>query len=119
MGWGLGVEGSGGTARAGIVVTNAHAAAGQDNPPVQLGGTGDRHDAKAIAFDPTNDIAVLRVDGLGGRPLPASPPRRAPPPAAAPPVPGNRAFSIGGGTGACARGRPLRGAPIPRRGCRP
>src|SRR3954464_3380192 len=66
---GLGVEGSGWIARDGVVVTNAHVVAGQDNTTVQLGGRGDRHDATAIAFDPTNDIAVLRVDGLGGRPL--------------------------------------------------
>ena len=74
---GLGVEGSGWIAGDGIVVTNAHVVAGQDNTTVQLGGTGDRHDAKAIAFDPTNDIAVLRVDGLGGRPLELSPRVRA------------------------------------------
>src|SRR3954453_19172697 len=66
---GLGVEGSGWIARPGIVVTNGDSVAGQDNTTVQLGGKGDRHDATAIAFDPTNDIAVLRVDGLGGRPL--------------------------------------------------
>ena len=67
---GLGVEGSGWIAADGIVVTNAHVVAGQEDTTVQLGGTGDRHDATAIAFDPTNDIAVLRVPGLGGRPLP-------------------------------------------------
>jgi S1-C subfamily serine protease len=67
---GLGVEGSGWIAADDIVVTNAHVVAGQEDTTVQLGGTGDRHDATAIAFDPTNDIAVLRVPGLGGRPLP-------------------------------------------------
>src|SRR4051794_41600534 len=73
---GLGVEGSGWIARPGIVVTNAHVVAGQDDTSVQLGGKGDRHDATAIAFDPTNDIAVLRVDGLGGGgPRPPPPPR--------------------------------------------
>jgi Trypsin-like peptidase domain/Colicin V production protein len=66
---GLGVEGSGWIAAPDIVVTNAHVVAGQDNTTVQLGGKGDRHDAQAIAFDPRNDVAVLRVDGLGGRPL--------------------------------------------------
>jgi S1-C subfamily serine protease len=66
---GLGVEGSGWIARPGVVVTNAHVVAGQDNTTVQLGGKGDRHDATAIAFDPKNDVAVLRVDGLGGRAL--------------------------------------------------
>jgi len=66
---GLGVEGSGWIARAGVVVTNAHVVAGQEDTTVQLGGRGDRHDATAIAFDPRNDIAVLRVEGLGGTPL--------------------------------------------------
>src|SRR4051794_18044736 len=88
---GLGVEGSGWIARDGVVVTNAHVVAGQDNTTVQLGGKGDRHDATAIAFDPTNDIAVLRVDGLGG-----GPPRAPPPP---------RAGGGGGGAGA-PRARP-------------
>jgi hypothetical protein len=67
---GLGVEGSGWIAAAGVVVTNAHVVAGQQDTTVQLGGHGARLDARAIAFDPRNDIAVLRVDGLGGRPLP-------------------------------------------------
>jgi hypothetical protein len=66
---GLGVEGSGWIAGDGIVVTNAHVVAGQDDTTVQLGGRGSRRDAEAIAFDPHNDIAVLRVDGLGGTPL--------------------------------------------------
>jgi S1-C subfamily serine protease len=64
---GLGVEGSGWIARDGIVVTNAHVVAGQEDTTVQLGGRGDRLGAQAIAFDSRNDIAVLRVDGLGGR----------------------------------------------------
>src|SRR3954447_6096255 len=66
---GLGVEGSGWIARAGVVVTNAHVVAGQQDTTVQLGGRGDRLKATAIAFDPRNDIAILRVDGLGGRAL--------------------------------------------------
>src|SRR5919197_6202354 len=65
---GLGVEGSGWIARDGVVVTNAHVVAGQDDTTVQLGGQGPKHQAQAIAFDPHNDIAVLRVDGLGGPP---------------------------------------------------
>jgi uncharacterized membrane protein required for colicin V production len=66
---GLGVEGSGWIASDDVVVTNAHVIAGQDDTTVQLRGQGDRLDATAIAFDPTNDIAVLRVDGLGGTAL--------------------------------------------------
>jgi S1-C subfamily serine protease len=67
---GLGVEGSGWIAARGVVVTNAHVVAGQKDTTVQLLGVGRRHDAQAIAFDPRNDIAILRVDGLGGRSLP-------------------------------------------------
>src|SRR5215216_2959500 len=66
---GLGVEGSGWIAGDGIVVTNAHVVAGQEDTTVQLGGRGDRHDATAIAFASRNDIAVLRVEGLGGTSL--------------------------------------------------
>jgi hypothetical protein len=67
---GLGVEGSGWVARAGTVVTNAHVVAGEDDTTVQLRGEGDHLDAQAIWFDPKNDVAILRVDGLGSaRPL--------------------------------------------------
>lgn len=62
---GLGVEGSGWVARGGVVVTNAHVVAGQDDTGVQLQGQGPRVDAQAIAFDARNDVAVLRVPGLG------------------------------------------------------
>jgi S1-C subfamily serine protease len=67
---GLGVEGSGWIADDGIVVTNAHVVAGQQDTTVQAGGQGPHLQAQAIAFDPHNDVAVLRVDGLTGRPLP-------------------------------------------------
>jgi S1-C subfamily serine protease len=67
---GLGVEGSGWIARSGVVVTNAHVVAGEDDTVVQLRGTGPKLRAHAIAFSAKNDIAVLRVDGLGGRVLP-------------------------------------------------
>jgi S1-C subfamily serine protease len=66
---GLGISGSGWVARPGVVVTNAHVVAGTDDTTVQLGGKGEELDARAIAFDPTNDVAVLAVDGLGARPL--------------------------------------------------
>ncbi len=67
---GLGVEGSGWVAGDGIVVTNAHVVAGQDDTKVLLRGKEPRLDATAIAFDPRNDIAVLRVDGLDAPALP-------------------------------------------------
>ena len=67
---GLGVEGTGWIAGDGVVVTNAHVVAGQEDTTVQVGGLGPRLDAQAIAFNPRNDIAVLRVEGLQGRALP-------------------------------------------------
>lgn len=67
---GLGIAGSGWVAGDGLVVTNAHVVAGEDETVVQVRGSGDRLDARAVAFDSRNDIAVLRVDGLGARPLP-------------------------------------------------
>jgi S1-C subfamily serine protease len=63
---GLGVEGSGWIAADGVVVTNAHVVAGQEDTTVQLGGEGPRHDADAIWFDPRNDLAILRSSGLSG-----------------------------------------------------
>jgi S1-C subfamily serine protease len=67
---GLGIEGSGWVARDGLVVTNAHVVAGQDDTTVQLGGQGPSLPARAVVFDPHYDIAILRVDGLNGRVLP-------------------------------------------------
>ncbi|QEC50018.1 MarP family serine protease [Baekduia soli] len=61
---GLGIEGSGWVAGDGIVVTNAHVVAGEDDTVVQERGTGPRLQARAVAFDATNDVAVLRVEGL-------------------------------------------------------
>ncbi|MDX6697104.1 MAG: hypothetical protein QOE65_501 [Solirubrobacteraceae bacterium] len=70
---GLSISGSGWVARPGIVVTNAHVVAGTHDTSVQVGGEGDHLGARAIGFDPTNDVAVLAVDGLGARPLPLAP----------------------------------------------
>lgn len=67
---GLGVQGSGWIAGDGIVVTNAHVVAGQDDTTVQLAGEGPRHEAEAIWFDSRNDLAILRASGVSGvRPL--------------------------------------------------
>jgi Trypsin-like peptidase domain/Colicin V production protein len=65
---GLGVQGSGWVAGKGIVVTNAHVVAGEDDTTVQVEGSGPHLDAQAIWYDPHDDIAVLRVNGLGGVP---------------------------------------------------
>lgn len=74
---GLGVEGSGWVARPGLVVTNAHVVAGQDDTRVLARGKEPGLRAQAVAFDSRNDLAVLRVDGLEEPTLPiASHPRR-------------------------------------------
>jgi S1-C subfamily serine protease len=65
---GLGVQGSGWIAGDGVIVTNAHVVAGQDDTTVQLEGEGARHDADVVLFDVTNDIAVLRASGVAGTP---------------------------------------------------
>lgn len=61
---GLGVAGSGWVAAPGIVVTNAHVVAGSHDTVVEPNGSVTRLSATAIAFDPHNDVAVLRVPGL-------------------------------------------------------
>ena len=74
---GLGVEGSGWVAGDGLVVTNAHVVAGQKDTRVLLEGDQPGVDAEAVHFDPRNDIAVLRVPGLGAPALPlAASPRQ-------------------------------------------
>jgi hypothetical protein len=65
---GLGVQGSGWVAGRGIVVTNAHVVAGQDDTTVEAGGEGPGLDAQAIWFDSRNDLAILRVSGVSGLP---------------------------------------------------
>ncbi len=62
---GLGVTGSGWVARDGVVVTNAHVVAGQDDTVVQVGGEEPDLPTRVVAFDARNDVAILRVDGLG------------------------------------------------------
>jgi hypothetical protein len=65
---GLGVQGSGWVAGDGVVVTNAHVVAGQDDTTVQVGGSGPHLDAQAIWFDSRNDLALLVARGLGDTP---------------------------------------------------
>jgi Trypsin-like peptidase domain/Colicin V production protein len=65
---GLGVGGSGWVAGDGIVVTNAHVVAGQDDTTVQIRGEGPRLDAEAVWFDPHNDVALLSVPATEGVP---------------------------------------------------
>ncbi len=70
---GLGVEGSGWVAAPGLVVTNAHVVAGQQDTSVEPAAGAAALAARAVAFDPRNDVAVLRVAGPAGQPLPLAP----------------------------------------------
>ena len=72
---GYGVEGSGWVAGRDLVVTNAHVVAGQTATHVEVGETGRRLPAKVVVFDEKNDIAILRVNGLGLTPLRLAPPK--------------------------------------------
>lgn len=62
---GLAIEGSGWVAAPDEVVTNAHVVAGEQDTTVEIGGRPPSLPAQAIAFDPTDDIALLRVPELG------------------------------------------------------
>jgi S1-C subfamily serine protease len=65
---GVGIEGSGWVAAPGLVVTNAHVVAGISHPLIDQQG-GRLWSATVVAFDPQNDLAVLRVPGLRAKPL--------------------------------------------------
>jgi len=65
---GLAIEGSGWVAAPDEVLTNAHVVAGEQDTTVEVGGEPPQLAAEAVAFDPTDDIAVLRAPGLGGVP---------------------------------------------------
>lgn len=58
---GLGVEGSGWMGVPGLVVTNAHVVAGERDTTVTA-RDGTTVEATAVHYDPTNDLAVLRVN---------------------------------------------------------
>jgi S1-C subfamily serine protease len=70
---GLGVEGSGWIAEPGVVVTNAHVVAGESDTTVTPAGSSTQLNATAVHYDPTNDLALLRVGGLGGAALSFAP----------------------------------------------
>ena len=67
---GLGISGSGWVAAPGVVVTAAHVVAGERSTFVFQPGSTRRLPALPVAFDPRNDIAVLRVRDLPLRALP-------------------------------------------------
>jgi S1-C subfamily serine protease len=71
---GLGIEGSGWVVEPGIVVTAAHVVAGETTTTVASSGSGNALDARVVAFDPHDDLALLRVPGLHARALSAAPP---------------------------------------------
>ena len=75
---GLGVEGSGWVVTRGLVVTNAHVVAGIAEPRVDT-TSGRAFASTIVAFDVTNDLAVLRVPGLGAKALPLAEPERSAP----------------------------------------
>jgi S1-C subfamily serine protease len=56
-------EGSGWVTNTGLVVTNAHVVAGQDETTVE-DEEGNEYDARVVAFDPVRDLALLRVPDL-------------------------------------------------------
>jgi S1-C subfamily serine protease len=57
---GLGIEGSGWIGAPGLVVTNAHVVAGEDDTTVTT-DDGASLEATAVHYDPANDLAVLRI----------------------------------------------------------
>jgi S1-C subfamily serine protease len=61
---GLAIEGSGWVAAPDVVVTNAHVVAGEQDTTIEVGGHAPSLAARAIAFEPTDDLAVLSVRGL-------------------------------------------------------
>jgi S1-C subfamily serine protease len=82
---GLAVSGSGWVVRPRLVVTAAHGVAGEQDTVIALdASTGERLPARAVVFDSKNDVAILRVPGLGVRPL-----------ATADPVPGEAVAILG------------------------
>jgi S1-C subfamily serine protease len=58
---GLGVEGSGWVAAPGLVATNAHVVAGEDDTTVTT-EDGASLDAVPVLYDPDNDLALLSID---------------------------------------------------------
>jgi len=72
---GVGVEGSGWYATNDLVVTAAHVVAGEHDSGIEIPGTSGVHAADVVAFDPRNDVAVLRVQVHAGFALPLAEPQ--------------------------------------------
>ncbi|MEU2084814.1 MarP family serine protease [Streptomyces albus] len=58
------LEGTGFVFSPGKVMTNAHVVGGVREPTVQIGGEGQRYDARVVLYDWKRDIAVLDVPGM-------------------------------------------------------
>ncbi|HXV33974.1 MAG TPA: MarP family serine protease [Gaiellaceae bacterium] len=65
---GVGTQGSGWVVRSGLVATNAHVIAGHGGTRL-FAPNGQVLQARPVYVDATNDIALLRVRGLGATPL--------------------------------------------------
>lgn len=63
-------EGSGFAAAPGLIVTNAHVVAGEDETTVTVNVDGRNLSGSVVVFDPDRDLAILRVPELGLDPLP-------------------------------------------------
>lgn len=95
---GLGVQGSGWVAGNGLVVTNAHVVAGQDDTTVQIGGGGQRLSAQPVHYDSRNDLAILRVPSTDSVPaLRMNPGAKAGAEAAILGFPGNGGYTVAAG----------------------
>src|SRR5215203_2019837 len=91
---GLGVEGSGWIAGPDLVVTNAHVVAGESDTTVTPDDSSTSLDATPVHYDPTNDLSLLHVNGLGRTPLSMSPDVRSGTPGAVLGYPENGPFTI-------------------------
>ena len=89
---GLNVSGSGWVAGDGLVITNAHVIAGEDDTHV-VTRDGAELAATPTVYRPADDIAVLMVDGLSEPPLPLVGEARSGTSAAVLGFPGDGAFS--------------------------
>jgi S1-C subfamily serine protease len=72
---GVGVEGTGWFVRGDLVVTAAHVVAGEDDTHIQLLGRGKLWPVQVVAFDPHNDVALLRTESLDRPALPVAAPQ--------------------------------------------
>ncbi len=76
---GVGVEGSGWFAGRDLVVTAAHVVAGERDTGVEIDGSPPLHLVDVVAYDPHDDVAVLRVHDVTVPPLPLADPENGAP----------------------------------------